>query len=252
MNKLQSAGLSLLAVSLTWGSSVLAEEQTKATPVEFFACNYMKGKGLEDVQKVGMDFSKWAAKNDMNYAAWLLTPQFHAADLGFDLGWLGAWSDGNAFGKGQEAWMSEGGEIAARFAKVMDCSISHEMASSVPISAPAAPPGDGVVMFSECSLKEGKTLGDSYMAHKKLGADMKAMGAKTSSWLFYPSLGAAIGASQYWSVISAQNYSQLGAAWEMYTNGGGWQKRQEALGDIVSCASPAVFDAHVVVTPAAS
>ena len=247
MNRLPKLTASLLALTVSWGQTAVAQDETNAVPVEFFACNYAEGKGLTDLQKVGKAFSKWSKKNNGDYAAWILTPQFHDATLGFDVGWLGAWGSGNAFGAGQDMWMSKGGDLAQDFAEVMDCSLGHQMASSVVISAPDGPPGDGIVMFSECRLKDGKNLADSYNAHKKTGAAMKALGSKTSSWLFYPSLGAGDIDFQYWSVIAANNYTELGAAWEMFTNGGGWQKSQENLGKIVACGSPSVFDAHVVV-----
>ncbi len=140
MNKLQKVMTALLSVSVCWSQSAQSQDNaTKASPVEFFACNFVKGKDLKDVEKVAESFAKWSKEND-----------------------------GNAFGKGQDAWVNSDGKIAGDFAKVMDCSSRHEMATSVPINAPDTPPGDGVLMISQCSVNEGKTMADSYEAHMKV------------------------------------------------------------------------------------
>ncbi|MFK8050321.1 MAG: hypothetical protein AB8B81_17990 [Halioglobus sp.] len=250
MNRLQKVGMTLLAVSMSWSQNVLSQdEEAKATPAEFFSCKFMKGKSLKDVEKVAANFSKWSKENDGNYAAWLLTPQFHSGESSFDVGWLGAWTDGNAFGKGQDAWLNSGGKIAGDFAKVMDCSGRHEMSASVPINAPDTPPGDGVLMVSQCNVNEGKTVADSYEAHMKMGAAAKANGSKASSYLFYPLLGVGAEEFDYYFLVASENYTQLGAMIESYTNGGGYMRAQEILGPVETCTSPNVYDVRAVVIP---
>lgn len=246
MSKLLAVVVSVLAVSVGWGQSASAQQATdRAAPVEFFACNYQDGKGLSDLMKVGKKFSQWADKNDMNYSAWILTPQFTAADVGFEVGWLGGWSDGNAFGKGQDAWMAGGSDLAGDFDAVIDC-MSHEMASSAAVNAPDGPGGNGVVMFSECTLQPGKTHRQALDGHRKVGAMMKGMGSKASSWAFYPGMGSGDIDFHYWSVIAFNNYTEMGAATELYINGGGWEKAMGILAPLTRCKSPSVFDAHVV------
>ena len=252
MNKLLLKVIAVLVVAVGWIPSVLAQQgQDEGAPVEFFACDWQNGKGMADLEKVGKKFSKWADKNDSSYSAWILTPQFHT-DVGFDVGWLGGWPDGNAFGKAQDAWQAGGRELAADFAGVMDCSASHELATSAVVSAPKGPPGNGVVMFAECTLQEGKMPADALPAHRKAGAAMKAMGSKASSWLFYPGLGAGDIDFHYWSVLAFSNYTELGAASELYINGGGWEKVMATLGPVTRCGSPSVFDVRLVRSGAAN
>jgi hypothetical protein len=252
MNKLLVKVIAVLVVSVGWTQSVLGQQpQDKAAPVEFFACNWQDGKGMADLEKVGQKFSKWADKNDSKYSAWILTPQFHT-NVGFDVGWLGAWPDGNAFGKAQDAWHAGGRELAADFGKVMDCSASHELATSAVIRAPETPPGNGVVMFAECTMAQGKSPADALPAHRKAGAAMTAMGSKASAWLFYPGLGAGDIDFHYWHVIAFKNYTELGAATELYINGGGWEKVMGIMGPVSRCGSPSVFDVRLVRTGATS
>lgn len=246
MNKLLTLVMAVMAVSMGWAQSALAEQDdSKGVPVEFFACNWQKGKDLGDLDKVAKKFVDWSEQNDSGYSAWILTPQFHDG-LDFDVAWMGSWPDSNAFGKSQDAWNAGGREIAADFDAVVDCSAGHQMATSVPVSAPDGPPGDGVVIFSACTLQEGKTPLEGLAAHKKVGAAMKGMGSKASSWLFYPGMGSGDHDFHYWSVIAFNNYAELGAASELYINGGGWEKAMVLLGPVTSCVSPTTFDAKLV------
>ena len=122
MKKLHNVVMVLLLLSLSWGQTVQAQdERTKAVPIEFFACTWVKGKDMNDMDKVIEKFRKWTNKNDQGYSAWTLTPQFHNQPGMFDIGWMGSWSDGNAFGIGQDTWLASGGKVAEDFAKVIDC-----------------------------------------------------------------------------------------------------------------------------------
>jgi len=246
MSKLITTVLLLFTACVGWTQSVLAQQaQDKAVPVEFFACNYEDGKGLADLKKVGKKFSAWADKEDSKYSAWILTPQFHN-DLDFEVAWMGAWPDGAAFGKSQDGWMSGGKDMANEFAKVIDCSQEHQLVTSAVVNAPKGPPGDGVVMFSACTMVPGVSPVDALPAHRKAAALMKDMGSKGMSWLFFPGLGSGDIDFTYWRVMAFQNYSDMGAAMELYFNGGGWQKVMGILGGVSTCNTGSAFDAHVV------
>lgn len=246
MNRLCAIVIAVMAVSMGWAQSTLAQQdENRGVPVEFFSCNWQKGKDMGDLDKVAKKFEDWADKNDSGYSAWILTPQFHDG-LDFDVGWMGSWPNSSAFGKSQDTWNADGREMAAEFATVVDCSVRHQMATSVPVSAPDGPPGDGVVLFSACSLQEGKTPQDALAAHRKVGGIMQDMGSEASSWLFYPGMGAGNHDFHYWSVIAFNNYAELGAATELYVNGGGWQKSMMILGAVAHCGSPTAFDAQLV------
>ena len=243
MKKTLVAVASVLAVSVGWVQSVTAQD--KGVPVEFFTCNWQDGKGMADLEKVNKKFNKWADENDSSYSAWVLTPQFHAG-VGFDVGWLGTWPDANAFGKSQDTWIAGGRKLAAEFDQVVDCSAGHQMSTSVAVNATEPPSGNGLVMFSGCTMLEGKSPADALPAHRKAGAEMKAMGSTVSSWLFYPGMGSGDVDIDYWSVYGFNNYTELGAATELYINGGGWQKVMGIMGAVSRCAAPVVFDAHLV------
>jgi hypothetical protein len=243
MNKLVTAVIAVYGVSVGWAPSALAVEQTpKAAPVDFQACNFREGKSMADLDKVSAKFRRYANKNDFAYSAWTLTPQYHNA-AGFDVGWLGAWPDSEAYGVSLEKWKTSSNGLAAEFNDVMDCSGRHELALSLPINAPEATPMDGVLLIYQCTLQDGKSLDEAYAAHLKWGTTKKGMGFLDNSWMFQPAIGAGDIDFDYYHTVVFYRYSDLGAAMEVYANGGGMQKRDKILGDTSSCETPVIFDA---------
>jgi hypothetical protein len=243
MKKQLVAATAVCLASIGWTQSALAVEQTpQGAPVDFRACNFRDGKGMKDLDKVNAKFREYANKGDFAYAAWVLTPQYHAG-AGFDVGWLGAWPDGESFGVSMEKWAAPGNEVASAFSQVIDCSLRHEMAASLPINAPESTPSNGVVMFYQCTLNDNKTLGDAYAAHLESGQAMKAKGSLAMSWFYSPAVGAGDIDYDYYHVVAFRRYSDMGATMEMYVNGGGKKTQDTILGGVSTCQTPAVFDA---------
>ena len=245
MNRIFAVLLAVALLPLGFAQSALAQrDPNKGGPVEFYACQWQDGKDMKDLDKVVAKFNKWADDRKSSYSAWVLTPQFHSG-VDFDIGWMGSWPSANDFGSMQDAWMKDGVDIAAAFDAVADCSGLHQMATSAVVNAPDGPPQDGIVMFSPCSLAEGVSPADALPAHRKMGEAMKGMGSKAMSWLFYPGMGVDDDLD-YWSVIAFNNYTEMGAAMEIWTNGGGWEKSASMLGSVADCGSPNVYDARLV------
>lgn len=235
--------IAVVAVFLTWMSqAAVADWSTAASPVDFRACNFREGKSMQDLDKVTAKFREYANKNDSKYSAWTLTPQYQTGG-GFDIAWLGAWPNGEAFGVSMERWSTQIRGLQAEFDQVVDCSGRHELAISRPINAPQGTPEDGILMFYACQLNEGTTLEQAYKAHLDAGSAMKGMGSLAVSWMFQPALGSAAADVDYYHVLGFYRYSDLGASMEMYVNGGGMKKQQAILGKVSSCQTPSVFDA---------
>ena len=249
MKAYATAVLVFLVAVTTWTQSTQAQEASaKPAPVEAFYCNLQKGKSMKDVMQMAGRFSKWADKHDSGYAAWILTPQF---GLGAELPqfiWLGSNPNGNAFGKGLDAYQKTGGDLQDGFNSVMDCSAGHVLASSIEINAPDGPPGDGVVMFSQCSFAEGGNGQKAVNAHKAFAGKMRAMGAKGSNWMFFPMLGGGNPDYDYLAVSTFKNWTDYGAAYEIYVTGGGRQKAMETYKGVTNCNQrpPTVWDVKLV------
>jgi len=252
MNRYATAVLVFSVAVISWIQPVKAQAQdAKATPpapVEAFYCNMKEGKSSKDLMQVAEGFSKWAEKNDPSYAAWIITPQF---GLGADLPqliWLGSWPDGSAMGKGIAGYGAAGGDQKFGFDAVLDCGMGHVLASSIEINAPDGPPGDGVVMFTECNIDDGSDWSKAVAAHKSFSGAMRSMGSKGSSWLFFPMLGGGDLAYDYLAVSTFKNWADYGAAYDMYVTGGGWQKAMATYEGVASCDAvpPTVWDVKLV------
>lgn len=247
MHKLWKMVVTVSAVSgLAWAAPAVSEEnEAVVSPVELFACTFKEGKGHGDLEKINEKFAKWSKKKDPGYSAWTITPQFRTNDGEFDVGWIGSWQTGSGMGKGLDSWMSDSEGLGKAYGEVIEC--SHSLVSSVAINAPDGPPNDGVVWFSSCSLNEGKNHNQAFEAHKQLAAAMRQMGGKGRSWLMYPVFGFKDADFDYYSVVAFNNYEELGEAWHLWTNGRGYEKHGPGLMSVVTCDSPRVYDARLVV-----
>ncbi len=233
-------GLSLVLAG--WAQTLLAMENAKAQPVEFRACNFREGKTMQDLDQVTAKFREYANANDVGYAAWTLTPEFHTGES-FDVGWLGAWPDGIAYGVSMEKWKSPDNKLLPEFAAVIDCQDEHQLAWSLPINAPEATPEDGILLFYQCTLNDGKTIDDAYKAQLNFGQTMKAKGSLSVSWMFVPAAGAGKIDFDYYHVVGFYRYSDLGDTMELFVNRGGIETRAAIIDPVASCRTPNVYDA---------
>ena len=199
---------------------------------------------MKDLENATAQFRTWANQYDFEYAAWILVPEF-ATDVQFDVGWLGAWPNGESFGLSMEKWKSPDHTLVSVFSEVIDCG-THELSMSLPVNAPESTPEDGILMFYSCSLHEGKSFNDAYAGHLEWGEVMKGMGSLAISWVFQPAIGAGSDAPDYYHAVGFYRYSDLGAAMDLYANRGGLEARDRILGGVSHCETPPVFDAHSV------
>lgn len=246
MKKLQAAIIGLCLLSLGWAPALLANESAKVQPLDLRECNFRDGKNMEDLKKAAASFRDYANKNDIAYAAWILTPSYYSGDH-FDVGWLGAWTDGVSFGVSLERWNQPGNPVAAELGSVIDCRRRHTMMMSLPINAPTdAAPGDGQLLLYKCDLEEGKTVPEAYKAHLDLGLANKALGSLAMSWLYFPVAGAGEIDYDYLYAVGFDRYADVGATMEVYFNQGGAVNRAKILGPYASCGIPDGFDAYNV------
>lgn len=249
MKAITTALLMFSVAVTTWTQSTQAQDAgAKPAPIEAFFCNLQPGKSVKDLMQVAQRFSKWADKNDPTYSAWILTPRFgQFAELP-QVVWLGSNPSGNEMGKALDAWKAGGDDIQGAFNSVMACG-GHSVASSVEVNAPDGPPGDGVVMFTQCSIADGSDWSKAVGAHKKYAAAMRSLGAKNSNWMFFPMIGGTADRDfDYFGVATFNSWTDYFAAYELYVNGGGWKKGMEIMNGVADCGqgSATVWDVKQV------
>ena len=184
------------------------------------------------------------------YGALTLTPWYHGAET-FDVGWLGYWNNGASMGAGTDKYLAEGGELAAGFAAAVTCD-THSNFASMMIKSPGdgEPPPGLVVYFSDCKMADGAEWG---AVREGLGAwadYMTEQAYNNGMWILFPAFGDGDADFDFKSVTTYENHAAAGAAYDKYGNGGGWQKRSELHGDLLSCDVSRVYNGKFQRTPA--
>jgi hypothetical protein len=220
----------LLLVSAPGLAQVSADGMGKVVPVELYACKFNEGKGDADLAEVIEQWNKFADDSGMDdYAAWLLTPFFHTTEQDFDILWLGAFRDGNAMGKGLQNWISNGQELAAAFAEVVDCG-AHVAYSSAMYKAPAGgnAPASGVITM----IKAAELKWVDYLAKSK---------SKAAYYHWMPMFGGGDAEFDYKVVFAYPDFEEVGSNVELFANEGGRDASREIFGNIDDCDDARVY-----------
>lgn len=260
MNRIIKTVIPALVLPLLLSAGLSSAQQAEAprfVPVEIYICEYNKGKSGKDLQRVIDKWNKWADEKDkIPYSAWLLTPFFFDSANNFDVGWMGAWPDGNAMGASLHNWMTDSGNLSDDFDKVIDCG-GHSNFASTNIRPPGGDwPGErGLAVFSDCNVAEGKTIPDALAVHRAWAKHLDSIGSKAGMWVFFPGFGtnernddddSAAPGYDYKIVASHPDMKSVGAYWENYTNGGGYMKGMELGAGVLTCDSPRIYDSRTI------
>lgn len=213
-------------------------------PVEIFACNFRDGKGPDDLNAVSAKWNEWMDENEATeYFAAHLYPNF-STELGFDVAWIGGWSDGNAMGAGTDMWLGEGGEIGAEFNEVLEDCPSHVMFATMTMREPQDTEDDDdnfVLAFSNCTINEDKTFEDVQAAQEAWNAHSDEHGLVGGAWVMWPVWGESGDADYDFKYVgSAPSYTALGNNFQMMASGH-WRTNDEIWGGLLDCDSARIY-----------
>jgi len=253
MKKILTAATSALMFLFVGSGAAIAQDEEESdgldfVPVEAYACNFNDGKGPADLAAVTKEWNAWMdEEGQTSYFAATIWPNYYG-ERAFDVGWLGAWSDGRAMGADTDLFMTTGREIAAKFSEVLDCG-AHTQFASVRVREPQ--PNDDesdtsfVLHFSNCSFKEGATMEQLNAAQQQWNAYADEHGIVGGSWMFFPVWGETADADyDFKAVNSTGDYTTLGSNWALYAEGH-YQKSNELFDDIIDCDSARIYTARV-------
>lgn len=236
------AGLASLA-TVTAVAQVSESGMGKVIPVELFACSYNNRQDADDLNAAITRWNRWMdERNIRTYAAWTLTPYHFGPEQEFDLLWMGAYTDGNAMGAGTDQWLAEGGDVNDGFEEVLTCNAHILLASAMYKSPPNnETPGSAVLTMMDCKLNEGHRYEDIQAAELKWAQHMASSGSTAGTFHWSPVYGGG-GADYDYKVVNAYaNYSELGADWERFANGGGREASAGIFADIDDCDDARVY-----------
>jgi hypothetical protein len=216
------------------------------TPVDTYTCNYNEGKGPADLDKAIDGWNAWMDKQGLsNYYAMTMTPHYFGPDT-FQVGWLGFAPTAEELGAGADNYAANGRAQAAAFSSAITCD-THSNFASVTVKQPPErkSPDSLVVAFSDCSVADGVSMDDVFGGLAKWTAYQTEMGYQNGSWAFFPAYGG--GGEEFdMKMVSAwDSHADRGKDYDLYANGGGYQKRYEIMGNMLSCDSSRVYDGVV-------
>jgi hypothetical protein len=251
VKKILTTVVSALAFLVLGVSSAMAQddaaEEPDWTPVETWTCNYHDGKGPGDLADVIDEWNDWWDAKGLNtYFAATVTPYYYGEHL-FDVGWIGAWTDGAAMGSSLDTWLTEGGGTAAKFFEVMDCP-SHTSFASVNVRQPQDTDDESddtfVLNFSNCSFEEDKTFGEYMAAQNEWNDYADEVGIVGGTWVMFPLAGETNDDYDFKLVTSEPDHTTVGTNFDVYAQGH-YRKSNELFGDLLDCDIDRVYNAHV-------
>ena len=238
----------VLVATLGTGN-VVAQDAPVFIPVEIFTCNYNEGKGSADLDAVNVLWNTYMddAEND-SYAGWTMTKHYASDDQDFDVAWIGASKNGTALGEGTDHWRANGGEVAAAFGEVLNCGMSGLYASRQFKAAPDGDvPGDGVLVFSNCSVKDGARYEDVVAAMGSWADIQEEAGSTAAMYHWYPIFGTGEDDIDWKSITAYPNHTEFGKNYDRMA-GGLYLTSQELFGDIADCDVARVYNVKNVRT----
>jgi hypothetical protein len=234
----------LLAVPVLAQDDASEEEAAPAgpsfRPIEIYACNFNEGQTMADLKAAIAGWTAWMDENERTtYWAALLLPMYHSAEITFDVGWVGGWPSGAVMAQSTEFWLANGSEHRAAFERVLDCS-QHVNFAVYTVQPDPEPFSDGPVEFSNCTVAEGKNVADiAGLVHQWAAHE----GAANGHFMLFPAFGEASDAEYDFKWVSVSSYEALGAAYDDFTTGGGYEKYGELFGDEMECDSSRLYHA---------
>lgn len=250
MNKTPIPGmLAALAVTFLIAPAHAQEDEgegPRIRPVETYTCKYNDDQGPAELEAVIADWNAWMDdQGSDNYFAMTLTPNYFGGET-FQIGWLGSAPTAAELGAGADNWRINGGKHAAAFAKVLTCD-SHSNFATMEIKAPPqrTSPDNLVLSFADCSAAEGKSMDDVFTAMDAWTAYTIEQGYKNGAWAMFPAYGVNDVDFDFKLVNGYDSHADMGFDYDLYANGGGYQKHGEIMGAVMICDVSRVYDGVV-------
>jgi hypothetical protein len=240
----------VLTILGSFGIVTAGEEPVSYAAVEIYACNFQKGKGMDDLARVTKKWNAWMdSSNGPDYTAYNLFPLYHSAELGFDVAWLGVWADGVSMAAGTKHWLTQGGSLHDDFGKVIECD-AHQNFAALTVKPEDGPSSDGPVEFSNCTVKKGSTVAEAVAAISEWSSYETEKGSDAATYILFPAYGESSKAKYDFKHIQAYpSYESFGLAYDRYGTGGGYRAHRKIVERVMSCDSARVYDSKAVRVP---
>ena len=241
--------ISVLVIGSGYATTWAQEEPEEPAiyPVETWTCKYNEGQGPADLEKVIEGWNRYMDEQGAdNYFAMTVTPNYFGGET-FHVGWLGSALTAEELGAGADQWAAKGGEHAAAFSRVLTCD-SHSNFATMQVKAPPeneTPEDTPVLTFANCSAADGKTMDDVFTAMDAWTAYTIENGYRNGQWVMFPAYGVDDVDFDFKLVNAYDSHKDMGKDYDLYANGGGYQKHAELMGSVMRCDVSRVYDGVV-------
>lgn len=249
MNKVAAvaAAIPILCISGLVAADSDEPAPLRFVPVETWTCDYREGKGPADLDAVIAEWNAWMdAHDEHEYFAMTLTPFYFGEDT-FDVGWLGAWPNGEAMGRGMDRWVTEGGDVNAKFFEVLSCD-THSNFASAELKSPGEGPAPDrfLLTFSDCKGPDTAEGWDRLFGGlAQWSAYMTENGYQQGNWIMFPVYGGGGAEFDFKMVEGFDNHTQLGQDYQRFIDRSDWEKQGELIGEFATCDDARVYDGVV-------
>jgi hypothetical protein len=170
---------------------------------------------------------------------------YYGPNQQFDFLWLGVWTDGNAMGQGWDNWNATNDGLMNEFQSIVSCAAHTNFASAAyRLPQGSGTPQNAVLAISDCKRNHGVS-GDAIDGATRDWVDvLDEAGSTAAIYHWYPAFGGGGEEFDYKAVTAHANYSDMGAYYEMITNGGLFRRSQALFGHLQDCDSARVYNAQ--------
>jgi hypothetical protein len=237
----------LLATGMSH-AQVTEDSMGKILPVSLSACNFRDGQDQGDLDRVNARWNRFLDENNVHYySAWTLTPYFYGPNQDFDLIWMGAYRDGNAFGAGEDMWMTSGGDLSEAYSEVLDCMGQMGLSSAMYKAPPNNPEqSTALITMMDCELNEGHRYMDVRRAEVRWAEHLESVGSTAGIFHWYPRFGGGDAEFDYKVIHAYANFSEMGNDMERRMNGGDFAVSRDIFRDVDECDDARVYIATVL------
>ena len=160
------------AIFLVFSVNIHSDDHTSSNPVfvpiEIQQCKFANNKDMDDFLKLIPAWNDLLDEySQFPYSGWTVTPHYRSgATVSFDFAWLGVSDSWENFGSIYDAWFIDGSELAKKFDKIRTCE-TQTIFGTQAIRPAQTRSETGVMLVSNCTLKEGTTPVELAMADSK-------------------------------------------------------------------------------------
>jgi len=228
------------------GISAQAQQDLPVLPTEMFACNYVDGSDMTDLNRSFAQFNTWADRAGIDdLTMFLLTPNFFSDDVDYDLIGLNIWPDGAAFASGN-AKISDDPDAYGSFDGVVECS-SHALYALVGVKPPTQDvESGGLFEFTNCTMKGNRSNNEGIAAIAGVAQLFERYNINDAHAAFFNLAGLAPDTSyQFKWVTYYPSFEAWGRLFDGIVGDGAVQDIDAIVNPVMQCDSSRIYNTTV-------